>query len=60
MLGSGAFQGLPNDGSQPPTKPLLWEYVRDQTGIPSDQTLLVVEKQKLRSLSWSSFPGYGP
>lgn len=58
-IGSGTLQDLANDGSERSTRPLLWEYLRDQTGIPARSCVVVTAKSKLLSLSYSTFPGYG-
>ena len=59
-LGCGVYQDLANDGSERPTRPLLWEYLRDQTGLEAEKASITTHKSKLRALSYSTFPGFGP
>jgi len=57
---TGTLQWLDDSGAQRPDRPLLWEYLRDQTGLPEDAALIVSNKDKLHALSYSLYPGYGP
>ncbi|MCU0613195.1 MAG: hypothetical protein MUE60_15585 [Candidatus Eisenbacteria bacterium] len=59
MLGSGAYQNLPDDGTRRPTRPLVWEYLRDQSQAADSACVLVIAKDKLRALSYSTAHGYG-
>ncbi len=59
-IASGTAQDLPDDGSVRPNRPLLWEYLRDQTAAPDSGSVLIALKGKLACLSYSTFPGYGP
>lgn len=59
MLACGVYQNLPNDGSVRPTRPLLWEYLRDQRDLPDSAAVIVTGKSKLAVLSHSTSQCYG-
>jgi hypothetical protein len=59
-VASGTWQSMPDDGTVRPDRPLIWEYLRDQTGVPDRSIALVTYKTKLRALSYSTAAGYGP
>jgi hypothetical protein len=59
-IASGVHQSLPNNGSQRSFFPLIWEYLRDQTGLPDEKAVLVAVKAKMAILSYSRHPDYGP
>ncbi len=56
---TGTVQDLPNEGTDRPTRPALWEYYRQATGAPPASCVISTYKDKLLVLSHSSYPGYG-
>ena len=57
---TGSQQYLADDGTVRPDRPVLWEYYRDQMHTPDWSSVAVTNKTKLRMLSYSTYPGYGP
>ena len=56
---SGRYQFLPNDGSRRSYQPMIWEYLRDQTGVRDSAVVLAHVKAKIRELSYSTQSGFG-
>jgi hypothetical protein len=56
---TGTWQTIPNDGSQRPDRPTVFEYLRQATSLPDSLVYLLSGKTKLVSCNWSTFPGYG-
>jgi len=56
---TGVWQYLPNDGSQRPPNPTLFEYYRKATGAPATEAVLVGGKPKLAACAYSVDPAYG-
>ena len=59
----GVWQPIPNDGSGRPTHPTLFEYFRQQTGAPAEDTALVFTGTlagKAAHWAYSTAAGYGP
>ena len=56
---SGAYQALPNDGSERPHLPTLFEYYRAATGAPATETWFFTDKGKLDVEAHSDHPDYG-
>lgn len=56
---TGAWQKLPNDGSLRPEKPTIYEYYRKQLGSSEDECAVILGKDKLSILSYSTYSGYG-
>ncbi len=57
---TGTWQAIPNDGSEPPHAPTLFEYYRSATGEPASKAWLIAEKTKIAALASSDHPSYGP
>ena len=53
------WQQIANDGSERPTSPTLFEYIRKEDGNPQSDCCVVTGKAKLDILTYSVFPGYG-
>ena len=58
-MGAGAYQDIPNDGSERPYIPLLWEYMRNQQSLNDSDVVIIIKKNKLKCLSYSTSQGYG-
>ena len=56
---TGTWQPIENDGSERPTKPTFFEYIRKEDGNPQSDCYAVTGKSKLDILTYSSFSGYG-
>jgi hypothetical protein len=56
---SGTWQQIANDGSQRPTNPTVFEYIRKEDGNPQSDCYVVTGKDKLDILTYSIFSGYG-
>lgn len=56
---TGTWQALPDNGSERPTKPTIFEYYRSTTGAPITDAWIVTGKYKLDSCSYSIHPDYG-
>ncbi len=56
---SGTWQPIANDGSERPTKPTVFEYMRKELGSPQSDCYAVTGKTKLNILTYSTDPGYG-
>jgi hypothetical protein len=56
---TGTWQYLPNDGTQRPTQPTIFEYFRKQFGAESTTCWVALGKSKLDVLSSSTHPQYG-
>ena len=55
---TGTYQNIANNGSELPTKPTLFQYLRKQNSWNDNQLALVTSKDKLHVLRNSSFSGY--
>lgn len=58
-IATGTGQTIPDDGTERPDRPTLWEYYRDLTGSSNRSCVLVTLKNKLLALSYSTADGYG-
>ena len=58
-LVTGTEQALPNDGSQRPNRPTLFELIRKERGLPQTAVRLVAGKDKIGAVSYSTDPAYG-
>jgi hypothetical protein len=58
-LESGVWQNILNNGSQRPTSPTVFEYLRKQLGTAATLTWVVAGKSKLNILSYSTVGEYG-
>ncbi|MCW8960722.1 MAG: T9SS type A sorting domain-containing protein [Ignavibacteriaceae bacterium] len=56
---TGTWQPIANDGSERPTKPTVFEYIRKEKGNPQSDCYAVTGKDKLDILTYSTFTGYG-
>ena len=56
---SGTWQQIANDGSERPTNPTVFEYIRKEDGNPQSDCFVVTGKDKLDILTYSIFSGYG-
>ena len=56
---TGTWQQIANDGSQRPTYPTVFEYIRKEDGNPQSDCYAVTGKDKLDILTYSVFSGYG-
>lgn len=56
---TGTNQDIDPGGAERPCLPTMFEYLRDQIGLPAEKALLVIYKQKLLNLSHSTYAGYG-
>jgi len=56
---SGTWQDLENDGSQRPTQPTIFEYFRKQNNAKANEAYVILGKNKLDMLTYSSHPEYG-
>ena len=56
---SGTWQQIANDGSQRPTYPTVFEYIRKEDLNPQSDCYVVTGKAKLDILTYSIFPDYG-
>jgi len=56
---TGTWQQIDNDGNQRPTKPTVFEYMREEDENPQSDCYVVTGKDKLDILAYSDFPGYG-
>ncbi len=56
---TGTWQTIANDGSQRPTYPTMFEYIRKEDGNPQADCYAVTGKDKLDILTYSAFSGYG-
>jgi hypothetical protein len=56
---SGAYEDLPDDGSERPHLPTLFEYYRAATGAPATETWFFTDKGKLDVEAYSDHPDYG-
>lgn len=57
---TGTWQVLRNDGSERPTMPTFFEYLRDQRGLPAEACHVVTGKPKLDVLTHCTHPHFGP
>ena len=55
---TGTWQPIANDGTERPTKPTIFEYLRKQKGNPQTDCYVVTGKSKLNILAYSTYPGY--
>jgi len=56
---TGTWQPISNDGSDRPTDPTVFEYIREENGNPQSDCYAVTGKDKLDILTYSDFSGYG-
>jgi len=56
---SGTWQLIANDGSEHPTKPTLFEYLRKELSAKESDCFIVAGKKKIGAMAYSSFNGYG-
>jgi hypothetical protein len=56
---TGTWQSIENKGGERPTQPTIFEYFRKSSGAPESATTIVVGKQKLEILNYSTHPDYG-
>ncbi len=56
---TGTWQQIANDGSERPTNPTVFEYIRREDGNPQADCYAVTGKDKLDILTYSDFSGYG-
>ena len=56
---SGTWQQIANDGSDRPTSPTVYEYIRKEDGNTQSDCYAVTGKDKLDILTYSIFSGYG-
>ena len=56
---TGTWQQIANDGSERPTSPTVYEYIRKEDGNPQSDCYAVTGKNKLDILTYSIFSGYG-
>jgi len=56
---TGTWQKLPNDGSARPTSPTIFEYYRKQCKASQKENYVVLGKDKLNMLSYSTDAQYG-
>lgn len=56
---TGTWQQIANDGTERPTKPTIFEYLRKQKSNPQSDCYVVTGKSKLNILAYSTYPGYG-
>jgi hypothetical protein len=57
---TGTWQTIPNDGTQRPSFPTIFEYFRKETGSSEQSCAVIVGKSKLDILTHSTHPEYGP
>ena len=53
---TGTWQIIANDGSERPTLPTIFEYMRKEDGNPQSDCYVVTGKSKLNILTYSTFP----
>jgi len=58
-IASGVWQKIDNKGIMRPEQPTVFEYFRKYTSAPEQATAIVVGKQKLDILAYSTYPDYG-
>jgi hypothetical protein len=58
-IASGTWQYIANDGSERPSQPTFFEYIRCEKGLPQSETYVVAGKSKLNVCSYSAHPEYG-
>ncbi|MDH3269138.1 MAG: sulfatase-like hydrolase/transferase, partial [Ignavibacteria bacterium] len=56
---AGTWQPIANNGSERPTKPTVFEYMRKEDGNPQSDCYVVTGKDKLDILTYSTYTGYG-
>ncbi len=56
---TGTWQNIPNDGSVRPTSPTIFEYYRKQLNTSLKESYVILGKDKLNILSYSSNAQYG-
>jgi len=56
---TGTWQQIANDGSERPTSPTVYEYIRKEDGNPQSDCYAVTGKNKLDILTYSIFSDYG-
>jgi len=56
---SGTWQNIPNDGYQRADMPTLFEYFRKYRGTSQTDNFVILGKDKLSNLSYSSHPQFG-
>jgi hypothetical protein len=56
---TGTWQQIANNGTERPTKPTVFEYMRKEDENPHSDCYVVTGKDKLDILTYSDFPGYG-
>jgi len=56
---TGTWQTIANNGSQRPTYPTIFEYIRKENGNPQSDCYAVTGKDKLDILTYSIFSSYG-
>ena len=56
---SGTWQQIANDGTQRPTNPTVFEYIRKEDGNPQSDCYAVTGKAKLDILTYSTHSSYG-
>ena len=56
---TGSWHSIANDGSERPTQPTIFEYLRKEKGNPDTDCFVVTGKTKLNILTHSTYSGYG-
>lgn len=56
---SGTWQNIDEEGNERPTRPTVFEYLREEDGNPQSDCYVVTGKDKLAILTYSDYPGYG-
>jgi hypothetical protein len=56
---SGVWQNVPNDDTQRPSTPTLFEYFRKENKLEVTENFVILGKDKLYTLSSSAHPEYG-
>jgi hypothetical protein len=56
---SGIWHNVPNDGTVFPWSPTIFEYARKELQWPMSDNYVILGKDKLASIAYSSYPEYG-
>ncbi len=56
---TGTWQPIANDGTERPTNPTVFEYIRLEDGNPQSDCFAVTGKDKLDILTYSDYSSYG-
>jgi hypothetical protein len=56
---TGTWQNIDEEGNQRPTRPTIFEYLREEDGNPQSDCYVVTCKDKLDILTHSNYSGYG-